>query len=178
MNELHLFAGAGIPHHATMFDVDIFICQRKMCAWTKNTDTAKSENVPSAAIHSSHETRGASSNAARTHVVASFKQGRRHATVLSAEKNFCRLDRATKRAHAHAERPFVCHEGSLTQWSRFGTGLPCFAALSLQDACETRPTELHRLSGIRSRNYGRILSRTSRLACHGATTGKVVTNGA
>ena len=178
MNELHLFAGAGISHHAMMPNVDIFIGQRKMCAWTKNTDTAKSENVSSVAIHSSHETRGASSNAARTHVVVFFKQGRRHTPALSAVKRFCRLALDTKHAPANVELFFACLAGSLIPWSKSETGLPCFAAHSLQDACGTRPTERHRFSGIRLRNCGRTLRRISSPECRGETTGRGLTNGA
>lgn len=178
MNELALFAGACVSHHAMMFDVEIFIGQRKMRAWTKNTDTAKSANALSAARHSHRETRGASNNVARTPAVVLFKQGRRHAPALSAAKRFCRLALDTKHAPANVEPFFACPAGSLTPWSKSETGLPCFAAHSLQDACGTRPTERHRFSGIRLRNCGRTLRRISSLECRGKTTGRGLTNGA
>lgn len=159
------------------FAIDISMYQRKISEWTKNTGTAKGANALSVAIHSSHETRGASSNAARTHVVVFFKQGRRHAPALSAGRRFCRLALNTKHAPANVEPFFACLAGSLTQWSKSETGLPCFAAHSLQDACGTRPTELHRFSGIRLRNCGRTLRRISSLECRGKTTGRGLTNG-
>lgn len=160
------------------FAIAISMYQRKMYEWTKNTDTANVENALSVATHSSHETRGASSNAARTHVVGLFKQGRRHAPVLYAGRCFCLLALDTKHAPANVEPFFACLAGSLTPWSKSEIGLLCFAAHSLQDACVTRPTERHRFSGIRLRNYGRTLRRILSHACRGETTGRGLTNGA
>ena len=176
MNELALFAGASLD--AMTIAVAIPVHRRKMCEWTKSTDTAKSENVPSVARSSLQGIREASSNAARTHVVVFFKQGRRHAPALSAVRRFCRLALDTKHVPANVEPFFACLAGSLTPWSKSETGLPCFAAHSLQDACGTRLTERHRFSGIRLRNCGLTLRRISSLECHGKTTGRGLTNGA
>lgn len=164
--------------YGMMFVVDDSMNQCIMSAWTKNTDMAKSANALSAARRLSRETRGASSNAARTLAVAFSKQGKRHAHAPSVGKNSCHLAQATKHAPAHAEQLFVYRGGSAIQWSKYGTGSPFSAALSSQDACGTRPTEQCRFSGIPSRNCGRILSRISSQECHGATTGREATNGA
>ena len=172
MNELAIFAGG------VTCAVDISRYQRKMYEWTKNTDTANGANALSVAIHSSHETRGASSNAARTHVVVFFKQGRRHAPALSAGRRFCRLALDTKHAPENVEPFFVCLAGSLTPWSKSESGWPCFAVQPLQGACGTRQTERRRFSGIRLRNCGRTLRRISSQACRGKTTGRGLTNGA
>ena len=160
------------------FAIDIFRYQRKMCVWTKNTDTAKSATALSAAKHLRRETKEVSSSAARTLAVVLSKQGRRLDPALSAEKHSYRLAQTTKRAPVNVEPLFAYLAGSLTQWSKFGAGLPCSAAHSLQDACGTRPTERHRFSGIRLRNYGRTLKRTSSQECRGTTTERGATNGA
>lgn len=84
--------------------IDIFIYQRKIGAWTKNTDTAKSATALYAGSHSSHETKGACNNAAQTIVAGLFRQRRLPALARSAECNFFHLDLNTKPVPVHAGR--------------------------------------------------------------------------
>lgn len=178
MNELALFAGAGVFHLGMMLVIDISIGRRKMDLWTKNTDTAKSANAPSAEIHSSHETKGASSNVAQMPAVAFFRQEKRRAPVLSAAMNSFPLDQNMRRVPAHAERRFVCRAGSSIRWSKLGIVLLSFAAQSLHGVCVTKRTEQRRFSGTRSMNYERTLNCISSKECRGTTTEKKATNGA
>lgn len=160
------------------FAIDISMYRRKMDAWIKNTDTAKSVNAPSVANRSSHETREARNNAARMPAVVFSKQGRRFVHAPSAGKSFCHLAQDTKRAPANAERLFAYRAGSSIQWSKFGNDSPCSAVRLLQGAYEIRPIEQQRFSDIRSKIFGHTLRSISRLVCHGTTTGRESTNGA
>ena len=160
------------------FAIDISMYRRKMDAWIKNTDTAKSVNAPSVANRSSHETREARNNAARMPAVVFSKQGRRFVHAPSAGKSFCHLAQDTKRAPANAERLFAYRAGSSIQWSKFGNDSPCSAVRLLQGAYEIRPIEQQRFSDIRSKSFGHTLRSISRLVCHGTTTGRESTNGA
>lgn len=168
-------------HHSpsgTMCCLAVYIDQRIMDAWTRNIDMEKSANALFVAGNSNRETREVSSIAARIPAEASFKQGKQFATVLFVEKNSCHLGQPTRHARAFVEQPFACLGGSSIRWLKSGTGLPCFAALSLRDACGTRPTEQHHFSDIRLMIYERILRRISSLECLGRTTEKEKTNGA
>lgn len=160
------------------FVIAIYVHQRKMCAWTKNTGTERRANALSAARNLPRVTRVARSNVARMPVVAFFKQERRFDPALSAARNSCHPDRDTRRALVRAEPFLGCRAESLIRWSMCEIGLPFFAAQSLQGACETRQTERRRFSVTRSRNCAHTLRPISRRECHGTTTGRESTNGA
>ena len=160
------------------FVIAIYVRQRKMCAWTKNTGTERRANALSAERNLPRVTRVARSNVARMPVVAFFKQERRFDPALSAARNSCHPDRDTRRALVRAEPFLGCRAESLILWSMCEIGLPCFAAQSLQGACETRQTERRRFSVTRSRNCAHTLKPISRRECHGTTTGRESTNGA
>jgi len=176
VNELALFAGASLG--AMTCSIAISVHRIKMGEWTKSTDTAKSENVPSAANSSVQGTREASSNVARMRAVASCKREKRFAPAPYVARNSCRQDQAMRRAPAPAEPLSGCRAENLTQWSKCETDSPCFAALSLRDACGTKRIEPRRFSGIRSRSCALTLKPISRLECHGATTAREAKNGA
>lgn len=167
-----------VSRYGTTCAIDISMYRRKMDAWTKNTDTAKSVNAPSVANRSSHETREARNNAAQMPAVVFSKQGRRLVHAPSAGKSFCHLAQDTKRAPANAERLFAYRAGSSIQWSKFGTDSPCSAVRLLQGAYVIRPTEQQRFSDIRSKSFGHTLRSISRPVCRGTTTGRGATNGA
>ena len=176
MNELALFAGDSLG--AMTCAIAIFVHRIKMDEWTKSTDTAKSENVPSAANSSVQGTREVSSNAARMRAVASCKRERRFAPAPYVARNSCRQDQAMRRAPAPAEPLSGCRAENSTQWSKCETDSPCFAALSLRDACGTKRIEPRRFSGIRSRSCALTLRRISNRECRGEITGRGATNGA
>lgn len=158
--------------------IDIFTYQRKIGAWTKNTDTAKSATALYAGSHSSHETKGACNNAAQTLVAGLFRQRRRPALARSAECNFFHLDLNTKPVPVHAGRCCASLAERPIRWLKSESALLSSVARSLQGVCATRQTELLRFSGIRLKHCGLILKRISSQECHGTTTEKGMTNGA
>lgn len=158
--------------------IDIFTYQRKIVAWTKNTDTAKSAAALYVGSHSSHETRGACKNAAQTLVAGLFRQRRRPAIARPAECNFSHLDLNAKPVPVHAGRCCASLAERSIRWLKSESALLSSVARSLQGVCATRQTELLRFSVIRLRNCGLILNRISSQGCHGTTTGKGMTNGA
>ena len=158
--------------------IDIFTYQRKIGAWTKNTDTAKSAAALYVGSHSSHETRGACKNAAQTLVAGLFRQRRRPAIARSAECNFSHLDLNAKPVPVHAGRCCASLAERSIRWLKSEIALLPSVARSLQGVCATRQTELLRFSGIRLKHCGLILKRISSQECHGTTTGKGITNGA
>ena len=160
------------------YAIDIFTYQRKIGAWTKNTDTAKSAAALYVGSHSSHETRGACKNAAQTLVAGLFRQRRRPAIARSAECNFSHLDLKSKPVPVHAGRCCASLAERSIRWLKSESALLSSVARSLQGVCATRQTELLRFSVIRLRNCGLILNRISSQGCHGTTTGKGMTNGA
>ena len=164
--------------YGTTCAIDIFTYQRKIGAWTKNTDTAKSATALYAGSHSSHETKGAFNNAAQTLVAGLFRQRRRPALARSAECNFFHLDLNTKPVPVHAGRCCASLAERSIRWLKSESALLSSVARSLQGVCATRQTELLRFSVIRLRNCGLILNRISSQGCHGTTTGKGMTNGA
>ena len=168
------------PHsrYGMKFAIDIFTYQRKIVAWTKNTDTAKSAAALYVRSHSSHETRGACKNAAQTLVAGLFRQRRRPAIARSAECNFSHLDLNAKPVPVHAGRCCASLAERSIRWLKSESALLSSVARSLQGVCATRQTELLRFSVIRLRNCGLILNRISSQGCHGTTTGKGMTNGA
>ena len=160
------------------YAIDIFTYQRKIGAWTKNTDTAKSAAALYVGSHSSHETRGACKNAAQTLAAGLFRQRRRPAIARSAECNFSHLDLNAKPVPVHAGRCCASLAERSIRWLKSESALLSSVARSLQGVCATRQTELLRFSVIRLRNCGLILNRISSQGCHGTTTGKGMTNGA
>ena len=158
--------------------IDIFTYQRKIGAWTKNTDTAKSAAALYVGSHSSHETRGACKNAAQTLAAGLFRQRRRPAIARSAECNFSHLDLNAKPVPVHAGRCCASLAERSIRWLKSESALLSSVARSLQGVCATRQTELLRLSVIRLKNCGLILNRISSQGCHGTTTEKGMTNGA
>lgn len=161
-----------------MCAIDIFTYQRKIGAWTKNTDTAKSATALYAGSHSSHETKGACKNAAQTLVAGLFRPKRRPALARSAECNFFHLDLNTNPVPVHAGRRCAYLAERSIRWLKSESALLSSVALSLQGVCATRQTELLRFSVIRLRNCGLILNRISSQECHGTTTEKGMANGA
>ena len=160
------------------YAIDIFTYQRKIGAWTKNTDTAKSATALYAGSHSSHETKGAFNNAAQTLVAGLFRQRRRPALARSAECNFSHLNLDTKPVPVHAGRCCASLAERSIRWLKSESALLSSVARPLQGVCATRQTELLRLSVIRLKNCGLILNRISSQGCHGTTTEKGMTNGA
>jgi len=160
------------------YAIDIFTYQRKIGAWTKNTDTAKSAAALYVGSHSSHETRGACKNAAQTLVAGLFRQRRRPAIARSAECNFSHLNLDTKPVPVHAGRCCASLAERSIRWLKSESALLSSVARPLQGVCATRQTELLRLSVIRLKNCGLILNRISSQGCHGTTTEKGMTNGA
>ena len=160
------------------FAIDIFTYQRKIGAWTKNTDTAKSATALYVGSHSSHETKGARKNAAQTLVAGLFRQRRRPAIARSAECNFFHLDLNTKPVPVHVGRCCASLAERSIRWLKSESALLSSVARSLQGVCATRQTELLRFSAIRLRNCGLILNRISSQGCHGTTTEKGMANGA
>jgi hypothetical protein len=158
--------------------IDIFTYQRKIGAWTKNTDTAESATALYAGSHSSHETKGACKNAAQPLVAGLFRQRRRPALARSAECNFFQLDLNTNPVPVHAGRCCASLAERSIRWLKSESALLSSVARSLQGVCATRQTELLRFSVIRLRNCGLILNRISSQECHGTTTEKGMTNGA
>lgn len=158
--------------------IDIFTYQRKIVAWTKNTDTAKSATALYAGSHSSHETKGACKNAAQTLVAGLFRQRRRPALARPAERNFFHRDLNTKHVPVHAGRFCASLAERPIRWLKSESALPSSVARSLQGVCATRQTELLRFSGIRLKHCGLILNRISSQECRGKTTEKGMTNGA
>ena len=167
-----------LSRFGTTCAIDIFTYQRKIGAWTKNTDTAKSAAALYVGSHSSHETRGACKNAAQTLVAGLFRQRRRPAIARSAECNFSHLDLNAKPVPVHAGRCCASLAERSIRWLKSESALLSSVARSLQGVCATRQTELLRFSVIRLRNCGLILNRISSQGCHGTTTGKGMTNGA
>lgn len=160
------------------YAIDIFTYKRKIGAWTKNTDTAKSAAALYVGSHSSHETRGACKNAAQTLVAGLFRQRRRPAIARSAECNFSHLNLDTKPVPVHAGRCCASLAERSIRWLKSESALLSSVARPLQGVCATRQTELLRLSVIRLKNCGLILNRISSQGCHGTTTEKGMTNGA
>lgn len=160
------------------FTITFFIDRCKIAAWIKNTDMANRATASSAESCSRQETKEANRSAVRMLAVAFFKRGKPQGRARSAVKILSRHALAMRHAQEHAAQSCGFHEERLTQWLMSGRGLLCSAAHSLQDACGTRPTERHRFSGIRLKNYGRTLKRTSSQECRGTTTGRSATNGA
>ena len=160
------------------FAVDFLLYRSKMETWIKNIDMAKNLTVLSAVKSLGRETKEHPSSVVQMRAVASFKQRRQLAPALSARKNFCRLVQAMKLAQESVERPYACHAGHLTRWSRLGADSLCSAVRSLQGAYGIRPIEQHHFLGIRSKSFGHTLMSISRRACRGTTTGRGVTNGA
>ena len=160
------------------YAIDIFTYQRKIGAWTKNTDTAKSAAALYVGSHSSHETRGACKNAAQTLAAGLFRQRRRPAIARSAECNSSHPDLNAKPVPVHAGRCCAYLAERSIRWLKSESALLSSVARSLQGVCATRQTELLRFSVIRLRNCGLILNRISSQGCHGTTTGKGMTNGA
>ena len=158
--------------------IDIFTYQRKIGAWTKNTDTAKSATALYAGSHSSHETKGACNNAAQTLVAGLFRQRRLPALARSAECNFFHLDLNTKPVPVHAGRCCASLAERSIRWLKSESALLSSVARSLQGVCAIRQTELLCFSGIRLKHCGLILKRISSQECHGTTTEKGMTNGA
>ena len=158
--------------------IDIFTYQRKIGAWTKNTDTEKSAAALYVGSHSSHETRGACKNAAQTLVAGLFRQRRRPAIARSAEFNFSHLNLDTKPVPVHAGRCCASLAERSIRWLKSESDLLSSVARPLQGVCATRQTELLRFSVIRLKNCGLILNRISSQGCHGTTTEKGMTNGA
>ena len=160
------------------YAIDIFTYQRKIGAWTKNTDTAKSAAALYVGSHSSHETRGACKNAAQTLVAGLFRQRRRPAIARSAECSFSHLDLKSKPVPVHAGRCCASLAERSIRWLKSEIALLSSVARSLQGVCATRQTELLRFSVIRLKDCGLILNRISSQGCHGTTTEKGMTNGA
>ncbi len=160
------------------FAIAFWEYRRKMYAWTKNTDTVKRGTALFAENHLHRETRDRRNNAARTLAEACCRQGKRNGHAQSAERRSSHRAQGVKPVLANAGRCLGSRVEPLTQWSRSGSGLRCFAALSLQDAFVTRQTEPPHCLVILSRNYGHILRRISSQACHGKTTAKGLTHGA